>query len=159
MSPVLGDVRLDLGQFPHLVTQRVGIAAGQLAAAAPALRRLEFLHLVAVFARNERPLVFRVARLTAAALRRFPLPRRRGRPGVRMLRARWQRGVLRRLALHLSSQVVQLRSQVVQLRPQPGDLRQQDTDDLLRLRRLASDDVIRNVAPHAPWCRRKSQGK
>ena len=64
--------------------------------------------------------MFRVARLTAAALRRFPLPRRRGRPGVRMLRARWQRGVLRRLALHLSSQVVQLRSQVVQLARSPA---------------------------------------
>jgi hypothetical protein len=40
MPPILGDVRLDLGQFPHLMTQRSGVPAAELFAATPALGRL-----------------------------------------------------------------------------------------------------------------------
>ena len=111
MPPVLGDVRLDLGQFPDLVAERVGIAAAKRCPATAALARLELLDLVALVRGHERPLVFLVPRLAAPFLLRLRFLLRR--LGVRMLRARRQRGVLRRLALHLPTQLVQFR-------PQPG---------------------------------------
>ena len=96
MPLILGHVRLDLGQFPHLVPQRLRVAARELRAAAPALGRPERLHVVTLVGGNQGPLVFLVAGLPAAFLLRLAF--RRLRPGVRMLRAGRQRGVLRRLA-------------------------------------------------------------
>ena len=93
--------------------------------------------MVAVFGGNQRPLVFLVARLAAASLLRLPLlPLRLG---VRMLRAGRQRGVLRRLAFDLPSQVP--------IRLQLRNLRQQRADDRLRFRRLASNQFFRDDRP------------
>ena len=60
MTPVLGDVRLDLGQFPHLVAERGGVATAKRCPALAALARLELLDLVALAGGHERALVLRV---------------------------------------------------------------------------------------------------
>src|SRR3990172_6462293 len=96
MTLVFGDVRLDLGKLPDLMPQRLGIAAAEPLTAAAALGRLEFLHLVAVLAGNQRPLVLRVSRLTAPPLLRLPFLDHR--LGVEMLRTGRQRRILRRFA-------------------------------------------------------------
>jgi len=95
MLLVLGDHRLDLGQFVHLMPQRFGIAPRKLRAAPTTIGRLERDDRVALLGRNQRPLVPDVSRLTATLLVRFRL--RLHRLGMRMLRAGRQRGVLRRL--------------------------------------------------------------
>ena len=94
------------GQFPDLVPQRPRVAARQLLASSTALLGLERLHTVAVFAGKQRPLMFRMARLSPAFLLRLAFPRRG--LAVRMQRAGRQRGVLRRLAFYLPSQLVKL---------------------------------------------------
>jgi hypothetical protein len=95
MPLVFGHMRLDRRQFPHLMPQRLRIAAGKLCSATAARGRLERLDLVALVRRHERPLVLLVPRLAA------PFLLRRGRPcrrlGVRMLRAGRKRRILRRL--------------------------------------------------------------
>jgi len=144
MPLVLGHVRLDLGQFPHLVPQRLRVAARELRAAAPTLGRLQRLHVVALVGGNQRPLVFLVAGLAATLLLRLVF--RRLRPSVWMLRARRQRGVLRRLAFHLPLEFLDLRLQL-------GNLRQQQADDGLGFRRLASDAFFRDSKRHASCCR------
>ena len=58
MTPVLGDVRLDLGQFPHLVAERGGVATAKRCPALAALARLELLDLVALAGGHERCLCF-----------------------------------------------------------------------------------------------------
>jgi hypothetical protein len=68
---VLGDVRLDVGQFPDLVTQGFRVAAGQPLAAPSAFRRLQPLHVVTLVGGDQGTLVFRMPRLPAAFLLRF----------------------------------------------------------------------------------------
>jgi hypothetical protein len=86
MPLVLGDGRFDLGQFPHLMPQRLGVAAGELRAATPTLGRLENLNIIAIARGQQRALVLLVARLAAAFVLRFRLAGRRF--GVRMLATR-----------------------------------------------------------------------
>ena len=150
MTPVLGDVRLDLGQFPHLVAERGGVATAKRCPALAALARLELLDLVALAGGHERALVLLVPRLAAPLLLRLRFLL--WWLGVRVPRARRQRRVLGRLALPLPTQLVQFR-------PQPGDFRQQGADDPLSLRRLASNHRIRELRRHAPRCRRKQPRK
>jgi hypothetical protein len=57
MPLVLRHVRLDLGQFPDLMPQRGGIRSREPRPAPPACRGPERLGLVAVFRRNQRPIV------------------------------------------------------------------------------------------------------
>ena len=73
--------------------QRLGVAARELRPATSALGRLERLHVVALVGGNQGSFVFLVAGLPAAFLLRLAF--RRLRPGVGMLRAGRQRGVLR----------------------------------------------------------------
>jgi hypothetical protein len=94
---VLGHDRLDLGKFPDLVTNRRRVASGKHIAAAAALARNAGNHLTASLSGYQRAkvaLVSLLATLLAAALGRFALG-----PGVRMLGARWYRGVARRQLL------------------------------------------------------------
>ena len=93
MQLVLRHVRLDLGQFPHLMPQRFRVAARELLAATPTFGRPQRLHVVALVGGNQGPLVFLVAGLPATFLLRLAF--RRLRPGVWMLRAGRQRGILR----------------------------------------------------------------
>lgn len=153
MELVFGDDRLDFGQFAHLMPQRfkIGamIVAAKVLAAATTGIRFEHHNLVALFDRNQGPLVPRMARLTAAASRRFRLGG--GRLGVWMRCRGRQRRVLRRLPEPL-----------LKLRHSPrehGDLlrkrrhlRQQRANDRLRFRRLPSNDFLRDLKPqrHAP---------
>ena len=95
MALVFGHMWLDLGQFPHLMPQRLRVAARELRATTSAFGRFEWLHVVALVGWNQRSFVFLVAGLPAAFLLRLAF--RRLRPGVWMLRAGRQRGVLRRL--------------------------------------------------------------
>lgn len=143
MSFILGHVRLDLGQFPHLMSQWFGIVPRQLHAATSALRRLERLHQVALLGGKQGPFVFRMARLSAATFLRFPpLPRRFG---VRMLGAGGQRRVLQSLTPSLTPQELQLRLQV-------GHSRQQRVNDLLSFRRLSRNQFFRDDHVHAHCC-------
>jgi hypothetical protein len=73
--------------------KRLRVAAGELRAATPAFDRFERLHVVALVGRDQRSFVFLMAGLPATFLPGLPSPRLR--PGVRMLRAGRQRGVLR----------------------------------------------------------------
>jgi len=148
MPLVLGHMRLDLRQFPDLVPQRLGVAPGELLAAASALGRLQRLHLVAVLGGDQRSLVFLMPRLSAPFLLRPTLRGRGFRVG--MHRAGRQRGVLGRF-----SPAFQLLDPCLQ----SGNLCQQQADDGLGFRRLASDDFFRNsqrhatvVAEHRPPC-------
>ena len=102
MPLVFGHMRLDLGQFPHLMPQRLGVVARELRATTSAFGRFEWLHVVALVGGNQRSFVFLVAGLPAAFFLRLAF--RRLRLGVRMLRAGRQRGVLRRLAFRLPFQ-------------------------------------------------------
>src|SRR3990172_1843925 len=140
MPLVLGHDGLDLGQFPHLVPQRLRVAARELLATTPTFSRLEWLHAVAVFGGNQRPLVLFVAGLPATLLLRLAFGRLR--PGVRMLRARRQRRVLRRLTLPLPFQLLDPR-------PQLDNLRQQRPNNRLGFRRLAGNDFFRDYQRHA----------
>ena len=138
MPLVLGHVRLDLGQLPHLMPQGFGIAAGEFLAAAATCGRLERLHVVAVLGGQQRTLMFLVPRLSAALLLRFTLGQ--GRFGMGMHAAGRQRGVLGRF-----SPAFQLLDACLQL----GNLRQQQADDGLGLRRLTGDDFFRDSERHA----------
>ena len=139
MPLIFGHVRLDLWHFPHLVPQRLRVVAGELRAATSALGRLEPLHVVALVGGNQRSLVFLVAGLPAAFFLRLAF--RRLRPGVGMLRAGRQRGVLRRLAFRLPFQ---------RLDPcfQFRNVRQQRANDRLGLGRLASNDFFSDSRRH-----------
>ena len=103
MPLILGDDRLDLGQFPHLMPQRLRVAARELRPAAAALGRPQRLHVVTLVAGDQRSLMFLVAGLPATFLLR--LASGRLRPGVGMLRTGRQRGVLRRLAFSPAARV------------------------------------------------------
>ena len=70
MPLILAHVRLDLGQFPHLVPQRLRVAAGGLRAAAPALGWPQRLHVVTLVGGNQGSLVFLVPGLPATFLLR-----------------------------------------------------------------------------------------
>ena len=140
MPLVFGHLRLDLGQFPHLMPQRLRVAARELRAATSAFGRFERLHVVALVGGNQRSFVFLVAGLPAAFLLRFAF--RRLRPGVRMLRAGRQRGVLRRLAFRLPFQRLDPRLQF-------RVVRQQRANDRLGFGRLASNDFFSDSRRHA----------
>jgi hypothetical protein len=89
------------------------------------------------------PLVFRLPRLAAASLLRLAtLPRRLG---VRMLGARRQRRVLRRLAFDLPFEFLDPRFQL-------GNPRQQQANDRLGFRRLAGNQFFRDKRFHAHCC-------
>jgi hypothetical protein len=132
MPLILGDQWLDLGQFPDLVPQRLGVAAREFGAAATAVAGLEWRNRIALIAGNQRPFMLRMALLTATLLARLVfLPRRLA---VRVLRAGRQRGVLWRLV-------------------EPGfqlrNARQQKPDYRLGFRRLASKQFFRDLRRHA----------
>ncbi len=133
MALILGDDRLDLRQFPHLMPPRVAIPTGQLLVAASAGVRFEHDDRVALFHGNQRPLVPRMTRLTAAIAFRLRLGR--GRFGVRMLRGGRQRGILRRLA----QPVLKFSHALLQR----GNMRQQRANDRPRLRRLPCNHLLR----------------
>ena len=132
MSLVFGHLRLDRRQFPHLMPQRLRIAARKLRPAAAACGWCECLDVVALLGRNQRPLVPGVTRLAASFLFRLGLLRRQ--PGMGML-ARWRQGrILRRLA---------------EPRFEPGNLPQQYSNDGLSLGawRPISSSVISSDMP------------
>ena len=111
--------------------------------ATPAGGRLERLDVVALVRGNQRPLMFRMARLpTASLLRLLPLPHGLS---VRMLRARRQRRVLRGFARSLTPQELQLCLRLCQSR-------QQRTNDRLRFRRLSGNQFFRDNQVHASCC-------
>jgi hypothetical protein len=97
MALVFGHLRLDVGQFPHLMPQRLRGAAAELRSTTSAFSRFEQLHAVAFVAGNQRSFMLFVAGLPTAFRPGFPF--RRMRPGMWILRTGRQRGVLRRLAL------------------------------------------------------------
>ena len=113
MLLILGDDRLDLGQFPDLMPQRLGVAASKLPTTPPALSGFDHLNLIAIGTGQQRSLMLDVSRLTALFLLGFFLLHRRF--GVWMLAGGRQRGVLRRLA--------QAGLEFLQLGQQPQDKR------------------------------------
>ena len=142
MPLVLGNQRLDLRQFPHLMPHRIRVGTDEFFAATSTRSRLARDDVRAIFNRNERPLCLAMSRLPAAVLLRLGfLPRRLG---MWMPRRRRQRRVLRRLP-----QSRQLRLQLRQFRPQRRDLRKQQPNDRLRLRRLTSNQFCGNLQRHA----------
>jgi hypothetical protein len=112
---ILRHVPLDWRQFPNLMPPRLGVTAGQLRAATTALGGLQPVDFVALVRWQQGPLVLGVTRLPAALLLRLWFGR--NGLGVRMLRARRQRGILRRLP------------QARDFRLQFRDLRQQQPND------------------------------
>ncbi len=136
---VLGHVRLDLRQFPDLMPQRLRVAARELRPACRhSLGRSGYTS--AHWSVGITLVGLLVAGLSATVP--FRLPSRWLRPGVRVLRAGWQRGVLRRLALRLPFQLLDPCFQL-------GNLRQQQADDGLGFRRLAGDDFFGDYRFHA----------
>ena len=77
---MLDDHGLRLGNLPDLMSPRFGVAALQLRTTTATHGRLVRNHRVALLGWNQRPLVLRVPRLTAASLGRLRLARR----GLRM---------------------------------------------------------------------------
>jgi hypothetical protein len=112
--------------------QRLGITTGQLRAATTALGGIDNLNVVAVTTAQQRSLVLGVTRLPAAPLLRLRFGP--GGLGVRMLRARRQRGVLRR-AIHARLQLCYLG--------------QQQANNRLCLRQLPRDQFFRDFQRHA----------
>ena len=66
MLLVFGNDRLDFGEFPNLMTQRLGITALEFFAATPAFGRQARHNLLALLGGNQIAFVFRVAWLAAA---------------------------------------------------------------------------------------------
>jgi hypothetical protein len=95
MALIFSHMRLDLGQFPYLMPQRLRVVARELRAATPTFAWLERFHFLAVFRRDQGSLVLFVAWLSATLLVRPPSWRLRS--GMGMLGAGRQRRVLRRL--------------------------------------------------------------
>ena len=141
MQLVLRHVRLDLGQLPHLMPQRLRVAARKVVAATPTFGGLARLNVVALLGGNQGPLVFLVTGLPATFLLRLAFPRLRA--CVRMLGAGGQRGILRRLSSAF---------QLLGPRLQPGNFRQQQANDGLGFRRLACDNLFRDFQRHAHCC-------
>jgi hypothetical protein len=128
-----------------LMPQRIEIGAKTVAAveslaAASAGGRFERDDAVALLGWNQGPLVPKMARLSAAIAFRFWLGGRR--LGVRMLRARRQRGILRRPI----QPGLEFRHSLLKRR----DMSQQRENDRLRLRRLPSNHFLRDFQRHAP---------
>ncbi|NQT40284.1 MAG: hypothetical protein HQ581_22515 [Planctomycetes bacterium] len=99
--------------------------------------------MVALHSGNQRSFMLRMAWLAAASPFRFPfLPLRFG---VRMLRTRRQRRVLRRLAFDLTSQFPNLSFQL-------RDSAQQIANNRPGFRRLTSNQFIGDVRFHAHCC-------
>ena len=96
MTLILGDVRLDLRQFPDLMPQRLGVAARQFLAAAAALSRLERPTSLQSLGGHQGPLVLGMTGLAAPFLLGLGC---RGGAGLACgcCAAGRQRGVLRRL--------------------------------------------------------------
>ena len=127
MQLIFGHMRLDGGNLPDLMPQRLGVAASQPLAATTARRRLDGDHVLALLAGKQRPIVLGMPRLTTRFL--AALVARRRRFGMGMLDTGRQRRIPRRL---------------VQSRFQFSDLRQQNTDESLCLRRLPGNHVFGN---------------
>ena len=68
MLLIFGDERLDLWDFPYLMTQGIGIGSGQRLATTPAFGRHARYDVLALVGGHKIPFVFLMARLTA----RFP---------------------------------------------------------------------------------------
>jgi hypothetical protein len=126
------------------MSQWLWVISQQLRAAATTRFRFERNDAVALFGGNQRSLVFLVTRLAASALLR-PFFSSRLWLTVRVLSARRQGGVLRRLPLTLPPQVFNFR---LQLR----DAREQNTNYRLRFRWLTSYDLFRDDWFHARCC-------
>ena len=94
MPLVLGDDRLDLRQFKHLMTQRLRIAARKRPAATPALRWFQGNRFGHLFRRHERSLMLGVSFLSAL-FATGGLAFRPRRFGMRMFTGGRQRRVLR----------------------------------------------------------------
>ena len=92
MQLELRDVRLDLGQFPHLMPQRLGSLPESLLLQRRHSVGLK-LNVVALLGGNQGSLLLLVTGLPATFLLRLAFPRLRA--GVGMLRAGGQRGILR----------------------------------------------------------------
>ena len=92
---IFGDDRLDLGNLPDLMPQRLWVAAPERFATAAALLGFKDHDFMAVRGRNQGSLMFRMARLTAGFLAALVAPRRG--LGVRMLGTRRQRRIAWRL--------------------------------------------------------------
>lgn len=95
MPLVFGDVRRDLGEFPHLMPHRLGIPAGEFGSAAAALGWFKRHDGVAFAGGHQWPLVLLMPRRPAPLLLGLRLLQRR--LGVRRLHARRPRRILRRL--------------------------------------------------------------
>lgn len=78
MALILGDVRLDLGKFPDLMTQRFGIDTGERLATTATLGGDEGNHLLTLFWWNQRSFVFIVSGLAAALTLNEHEPEKRG---------------------------------------------------------------------------------
>ena len=135
MALAFGHKRFDLGQFPYLMPQRFRVAARELCTTTSAFGRFERLRVVALVGWNQRPFVFLMAGLPATFLLGFSF--RRLRPGMRMLRAGRQRGVLRRPSFCLPFQRLDPHFQF-------RVVRQQRANDGLGFGRLASNDFFSN---------------
>ena len=140
MPLILGHMRLDLGQFPHLMPQRLGVAAGELRAAAATLGRLQRLNVVALVGGNQGRSCFS----WPGCPPRFFFDLRFGGCGLAcgccVLGGREEFcGVL----------PFTCRSNVLDPRFQLGNLRQQQADDGLGFRRLAGDDFFGDFQRHA----------
>ena len=125
------------------MTQRFRIAARQFLAAPSAFGGLQRLYVVALLRGNHRALMFRMARLAGPSLLRLLLlpPRL----GVRMLRARSERGILRRVSFDPPSQFLKLRFHL-------RDSCQQRANDRPGFRRLTTNYVFRDDGFHAHCC-------
>ena len=95
MTLVLGDKRLDLRQFPNLMSQWSGIVTPQTSATLATRSRFKRHHFLALVGGNQRPLVLGVPRLTTRPVLRLGLGR--SRFGVGMLGTGRQRRILRGL--------------------------------------------------------------
>src|SRR5262249_43798390 len=132
MPLVFDDLGLDLGEFPHLMTQRRGVLSRQLSATAPAGRRLQGDDLVALCRGEERTFMPGVAGLTTRTAGRLGLGSLR--LGVGVFGTGRQRGVAWGL---------------VELFLQLPDRGEEGADDGLGFRGLAGNQLFGDLQRHA----------
>ena len=151
---IFGDNRLDLGKFPHLVPQRIGVPTAQRATATAARRRRQQDDFITLLRRNQRPGPLGMARLPTRLSRRLRL-RNPGGFVVRMLAARRYRRILRSLLPQRSNLILQSDDPCLgggqlplvksnQCRNHRTGLRSQPAQHLFRQRRRF------NILRHAP---------
>ena len=133
MLSIFGDQRLNDGELPHLVPQRLRIVALQPRGTPTARRGMNMDHRLALFDRNQRSRVLVVARLPAATSPVLSLRSQRFR--MRVLAAGGQRRILGR---ELTDLFFQLR-----------DLRQQMANHRLNFRRLRGQPFLNEHRRHA----------